>query len=102
MVFLREDILAKLLFTGRAALEAIFVELFLHKNIRLLCCAYNTNKNSISNELGLLRKSFDLLSAYSEIILKLGDFNLEFDRTWMNAFCDSYSLKSFAKKTYFF
>ena len=43
-------------------------------------------------------KSLDLLSANYQISLILGDFNLEFKRTCMNGFCDSYSLKSFIKK----
>ena len=69
MVFIWENIPAKLLFTGRALVEAIFVELFLDKKKWLLWFAYNTNKNSISNDLDLLRKSFNLFSANYEILL---------------------------------
>ena len=101
MVFIREDIPAKLLFTGRAPVEAVFVELFLHKKKWLLSCTYNTNKDSISNDLDLLRKRFNLFSGNYGILLILGDFNVEFNRTCMNAFCDS-SFKSFVKKPYFF
>ena len=77
-----------------------FVELFLHKKKWLLCFAYNTNKNSISNDLDLLRKSFNLFFANYEILLILGDFHVEFDRTCMNAFYVS-SFKSLVKKNLF-
>ena len=97
MVFIREDILEKLLFTGRALVEAIIVELFLHKKKWLFCFAYNSNKNSISSDLDLLTKSFDLFPANYEILLILGDFNVKFNRTCVNAFCDS-SFKSLVKK----
>ena len=97
MAFNWENIPAKLLFTERAPVDAIFVELFLHKNKWLLCCAYNTNKNSISNDLDLLRKTLNLLPANYELFLTL-DFNVEFNRTCQNAFYDFYSLKSFFKK----
>ena len=42
MVFIWENIPAKLLFTGRALVEAIFVELFLDKKKWLLWFAYIT------------------------------------------------------------
>ena len=67
----------------------------MHKNKWLLCWAYNTNKNSISNELDLLRKT---RFRSCKKILILGDFNVEFNRTCPNTFCDSHSLKSFFKK----
>ena len=86
MVFIWEDIPAKQFFIGRALVEGIFVKLFLHKKKWLLSFAYNTNKNSISNDLDLLRKSFNLFSANYEILLVLGDFHVEFDRTCMNPF----------------
>ena len=47
---------------------------------------------------GFAKKMLDLFSADYEFYFILGDFKVEFNRTYINAFCDSYSLKSFAEK----
>lgn len=91
MVFTKANIPAKLSFTERAPVEDLFTELK-----RLLPCPYNPNKYNISNDLDALKKSLDLFSAnYNEFSI-LGDFNVEFNKTYIKATCDSYSLKSLA------
>ena len=50
---------------------------------------------------GFAKKKLQLFSANYKILLILGDFQVEFDRTCMNAFYDS-PFKSLVKKTYFF
>ena len=44
MVFIKEDIPGKLLFTERVPVKTIFIELYSRKKKRPLCCAYNPVK----------------------------------------------------------
>ena len=56
-------------------------------------------KSNISNDLDVPRKNLALFSANYEDFLILGDFHVQFNQTYMMAFCNSFSLKSFAKES---
>ena len=60
MVFVREDITAKLLSFEDKPIEARFTELNFRKKKWLLSCSYSPNKSKISNHLQRLRNSLDL------------------------------------------
>ena len=65
MLFVREDIPAKSIFTEVSPIEGIYVEINLRKQKWLIFCSYNPNKHNISIHIEVLSKS----------ILLMGDFN---------------------------
>ena len=74
-VFVREDISSRVLSLNKST-ESLFIELNICKKKWLLCCAYNPNRNNISNHLNLLRRSLDLYSAKYEHFIIAEDFKL--------------------------
>ena len=74
-VFVREDISSRVLSLNKS-IESLFIELNICKKKWLLCCAYNPNRNNISNHLNLLRRSLDLYSAKYEHFIIAEDFKL--------------------------
>ena len=77
MVFVREDIPSKMLSSEASPIKGIYRRLNFRKKKRLLCCAYNPNRNNISNHLDVLRRCFDLYSANYEDLIIIGDLNTE-------------------------
>ena len=67
MVFVREDITAKLLSFEDEPIEALFTELNFWKKKWLLSCSYNPNKNNILNYLQRLRNSLDFIQQNMKI-----------------------------------
>ena len=65
MLFVREDIPAKLIFTEVSPIEGFYVEINLREQKWLICCSYNPNKHNTSKHIEVLSKS----------ILLMGDFN---------------------------
>ena len=96
MVFAREDIPSRVLSLNKS-IESLFIELNFRKKKWLLCCTYNPNRNNISSNLDLLRRSLDLYSAEYEHFIIVGDFNTEITQTSMKVFCDSYEYKNLIK-----
>ena len=97
IVFVREDIPVKYLFSEDKPIEAFFFELNFRKRKWLVCCSYNPNRNNIFNHLEALRKSLDLYSAHYENIVLLGDFNVNINDPYMESFCESFRFESLIK-----
>ena len=62
LLYVREDIAAKILSHGFPAAEIFFVEIILHKKKWLINCSYNPNKNNIKNDLEIISKALDAFS----------------------------------------
>ena len=92
MLFVREDIPAKLIFTEVSPIEGFYVEINLRKQKWLICCSYNPNKHNISKHIEALSKSIDLFSYYYENVLLTGDFNAGLDNAVLKDFCNLYNL----------
>ena len=67
MLFVSEDIPAKLIFTEISPTEGFYVEINLRKQKCLICCSYNPNKHNISKHIEALSKSIDLFSSDMKI-----------------------------------
>ena len=65
LLFVRDDIPAKLIFTEVSPIEGFYVEINLREQKWLICCSYNPNKHNTSKHIEVLSKS----------ILLMGDFN---------------------------
>ena len=98
MVFVREDISSKLISDETLCIEEMFIELNFRKKKWLLCCSYNPNKNTISDNLEILRRNLDLYSAQYENLIMIGDFNSDVNQSCMKAFFESYNLSSLIKE----
>ena len=66
MLFIRGDIPAKVISTGKNPFESFYVELNFRKKKWLLNCSYNPNNNSIESHLNCLSRSIDSLSSKYE------------------------------------
>ena len=96
MLYVREDILSKLVGVETSPTEGFNVEINLRKKKWLLCCSYNPNKNNIQFHLEKLTKTLALYSSIliNENLIILGDFNVSIDNSYMAGFCDTYDLRS--------
>ena len=92
MLFVRDDIPAKLIFTEVLPIEGFYVEINLRKQKWLICCSYNTNKHNISKHMKALSKSIDLFSFNYENFLLMGDFKTGLDNDASKDFCNLYDL----------
>ena len=70
MLFIREDIPAKLIFTKVSPIEGFYAEINLRKQKWLICCSYNPNK-------------------YNKNVLLMGEFNAGLDNAVLKDFCKS-------------
>ena len=75
MLFLRENIPAKLIASEAPPVEDLYVEVNLRKQKWLISCFYNSNKPMISQHVEALAKNMDLYSSTYENFVFLGDFN---------------------------
>ena len=75
MIYVREDIPAKLLSHDFLSAENFFLEINLYKKKWLISCSYNSHKSSIGKHLDIIGKSLDALSTKYENIVLLDDFN---------------------------
>ena len=75
MLYVREDIPAKLLSHDFPCAESFFVEINLYNKKWLINCSYNPHKNNIENHLDIISRSLDTHSIKYENIILLGDFN---------------------------
>ena len=94
LVYVQENIPAKLLSSEAKTIEGIFIELNFRKKKWLLSCSYNPSKSNIISHLEHLRRSLDLYSANYGNLLLMGDFNVNTSELNMKDFCDSYGFKS--------
>ena len=98
MLFVRENILAKLIFTEVSPIEGFYVEINLRKQKWFICCCYNPNKHNISKHIEALNKSIDLFSSNYENVLLMGDFNAGFENAVLKDFCNLYNLANLINK----
>ena len=98
LLYVREDIRAKVLHSDFPAAESFSAEIILHKKRWLINCSYNPLRNNICRHLEVVSKT--LYSYYSkfENVIFLGDFNAGVLETPMTSFCESYNLKSIVKQ----
>ena len=69
LLYVREDIPAKILSHDFPSAETFFVEIILHKKKWLINGSYNPNKNNVKNHLELISKALDAFSTkYQNII----------------------------------
>ena len=97
MLFVHEEIPAKLIFTEVSPIEGFYVETNLRKQNRL-GCSYNPNKHNISKHIETLSRSIDLLSSNYENVLLTGDFNAGLDNAVLKDFCNLYNLTNLIKR----
>ena len=98
MLFVREDIPIKLIFTEVSPIEGFYVVINLRKQKWLICCSYNPNKHNISKHIEALSKSIDLFSSNYENILLLGAFNAGLDNAVLKDFCNLYNFTNLINK----
>ena len=75
MLFIRDDIPAKVVSTDDRLIENFYVELNFRKKKWLFNCSYNTKHSSIESHLDSLFKSIDSLSSKYDNFILLSDFN---------------------------
>ena len=98
LLYVREDIAAKILGRDFPSAKSFFVEIILHKTKLLINCSYKPNKNNIKYHLEIISKALDAFSTKYKNIILLGDFNVCVDDETMRNFCNSYNLKSLIKQ----
>ena len=98
MLYVRENIPAKVLQSDFPAAESFYADIILHKKRWLINCSYNSHKNNISRHLEVVSKTLDSYYSKYENVIFLGDFNAGVLETPMTSFCESYNLKSIIKQ----
>ena len=104
MLYVRQDIPARVLCHNFPSAESFVIEIILHKKKWLINCSYNPTKNNIKNHVETISRTllfYKILQHYStkyENILLLGNFNACVDDDTMKDFCSSYCLKSLIKQ----
>ena len=99
LLYVREDIPAKVLHSGFPAAESFYVEIILHKKRWLINCSYNPNKNNTCRHLEVVTKTLDSNYSKHENVIFLGDFNAGVLESPMTLFCESYNFKSIIKQS---
>ena len=97
MLFVKEDIPAKLIAPATPPVEALYVEVKLRKQKWLISC-YNANKSKISQHMEASDKNMDLYSSTYQNFIFLGDFHAGMEHSTLKDFCNLYSLTSFINK----
>ena len=95
MLYITEDIPSRIIEKKfRNNDEYFFVEIDLKKKKWLLCCSYNSHKNSLPTHIDFLRRELDLHFSNYENFILLGDFNSEIADSNKKDFCNLYLLKN--------
>ena len=98
MLFIRNDISAKVVSTHDRPIESFYVELNFRNKKWLLNCSYNPKHSSIESHLDSFSKSIDSLSSkYGNFIL-LDDFNSCMEDSPMKTFAEIYKLQNLIKE----
>ena len=75
MLFVREDILAKVIASETPPVECLYVEVKLRKQKWSISFSYNPNKSMISQHMEALGKNLDLYSSIYENFIFVSGFN---------------------------
>lgn len=94
ILYIREDIPAKLIHIENSPVECFWVEINLRNKKWVISCSYNPHQNTIDRHLNSASITFDLLSSNYDNFLFLGDFNCDATENKLNIFCEHYSLSS--------
>ena len=97
-LYVREDILTKLLSQYFPWAESFFVEIMLYKKKWLINCSYNPHKNNIENHLDIISRSLDTDFTKYENIVLLDDFIVCVNDEALKTFCKPYSFSSLIKQ----
>ena len=87
MLFVREDIPAKLIASETSPVEGLYVEVKVRNQTWLISCSYNPNK-SICQHVEALAKNMDLYSTTYENFVFLGGFNADMAHSALRDFCN--------------
>ena len=94
LIYVQENIPAKLLSSEAKTIEGIFIELNFRKKKWLLSCSYNPGKSNIVSHLEHLRRSLDFYSANYDNLLLMGNFNVNTSELNMKNFLTHMGLKA--------
>ena len=97
LVYVQEDISSKLIPMQRSPIEGFFIELNLRCKKWLLSCSYNPHRSLISENLSIIGKDLDFLSANFDQIFLMGNFNAKPHDHFLMDFCDENNLKNLIK-----
>ena len=95
MLFVREDISAKLIASETPPVESLYVEVKLRTQKWLISCSYNPNKSMISQHMEALAKNMDLYSSTYDNVIFSVYFNAGMEHLALKDFCNLHSLTSF-------
>ena len=98
LLFVREDIPAKVIHCDFPTSESFFVEINLHKKKWLINCSYNPHKNNIGSHLNVIITALDTYYGKYENNVFVGDFNAGIEKITMKSFCESYNLTNLIKQ----
>ena len=98
LLYVRENIPAKVLHSAFPAAESFYAEIILHNKRWLMNSSYNPHKNNICRHMEVVTKTLDSYYSKYENVIYLGDFNAGVLETTMTSFCESYNLKSITKQ----
>ena len=98
LLYIREDIPAKVLHSDFPATESFYAEIIIHKKRWLINCSYNPQKNNICRHPDVVTKTLDSYYSKYENVIFLGNFNAGVLETAMTSFCEPYNLKSITKQ----
>ena len=99
MLFIRDDIPAKVVSTDDRLIENFYVELNFRKKKWLFNCSYNTKHSSIESHLDSLFKSIDSRSSKYDNFILLSDFNSYMEDSPMKTFVEICKLRNFIKES---
>ena len=94
MLFIREDIPARLIASETPLVEGLYVEVKLRKQKCLISCSCNLNKSIICQHMEVFAKNMVFYSSTYENFVFLGDFNEEIEDSALKDFCSLYFLTS--------
>ena len=98
ILYMREDIPARVLSPNFPSGESFFVEIILHRKKSLINCSFNPNEKNIKNHVETISRTLDTFCTEYENILLLGDLNACVDGESMQDFGSFYCLKSLIKQ----
>ena len=94
MLFIKEDIPSKLIYSDKLEKDFFFIEINLRKSKWLICCSYNSHFSKIGNHLHRISIELDILATKYDKLFFMGDFNCEIQNNNFKHFCDNYNLES--------